>query len=108
MTPPIRISPRAAHDLDGFAEYLGERSSQAAVRFQSAVEKTLKFLQEFPEIGSTYTKTDPVPQELRWWPVRRFKNYLIFYRLLAEHLEVVRVLYGSRDLESILDSETKG
>ncbi len=59
MKTLVRISPRAARDLDDIAEYFRERSNQAATRFQSTVEKTLEFLEEFPEVGSTYTKAEP-------------------------------------------------
>ena len=34
-------------------------------------------------------------------PVRKFDNYLIFYRSTPEGLEIVRVVHGARDLPSL-------
>ena len=36
------------------------------------------------------------------WPIPKFANYLIFYRLTSEKVEiVVRVLHGARDIPSL-------
>lgn len=37
------------------------------------------------------------------WPVPRFENWLIFYRIDDETLTVVRVLHGARELPAALD-----
>jgi toxin ParE1/3/4 len=37
--------------------------------------------------------------------VRRFRNYLIFYRPTDGGIEVIRVLHAARDISSILAEE---
>jgi antitoxin ParD1/3/4/toxin ParE1/3/4 len=39
---------------------------------------------------------------LRFWPVF---SYLIIYRSEARPIQILRVLHGARDVQSILDSE---
>ncbi len=42
---------------------------------------------------------------MRGWRVRGFDNYLIFYRPLAQDIDVLRVVYGTRDLPGLFLSE---
>ncbi|WP_309745488.1 MULTISPECIES: type II toxin-antitoxin system RelE/ParE family toxin [unclassified Chamaesiphon] len=38
-------------------------------------------------------------------PIKGFKKYLIFYRLQVDEIDVMRVLHGAQELESILSPE---
>ena len=40
---------------------------------------------------------------VRVWRIRGFNKHLVFYRLIADSIEVLHVLHGSRDLPVILD-----
>jgi toxin ParE1/3/4 len=42
---------------------------------------------------------------MRRWRVRGFENYLIFYQPLAQGIDVLRVVYGTRDLPGLLMDE---
>ena len=42
---------------------------------------------------------NPALQDIRVWPIRGFKNHLIFYRVQRSRLEIVRVLYAAQDIE---------
>ena len=42
------------------------------------------------------------------WRVQRFDQHLIFYRPVAEGIEVIRVLHSSRDLAAVLDEDPVG
>jgi toxin ParE1/3/4 len=42
--------------------------------------------------------------EVRQWGIKNFQDYLIFYRLQDEQIEILRVLHGSRDLAGILST----
>jgi toxin ParE1/3/4 len=43
--------------------------------------------------------------DLRFFPVTRFPNHLVFYRPLEDGLELVRVLHGAREIARLLESE---
>lgn len=53
-------------------------------------------LASMPGLGRSQEHRRP---DLRSWPVG---SYLIFYRPLADGVEVVRVLHGSRDVDNLL------
>jgi plasmid stabilization system protein ParE len=41
---------------------------------------------------------------VRFWPVPRFRQYIIFYRPIAKGgVEIVRILNGARDIAALLD-----
>jgi toxin ParE1/3/4 len=39
------------------------------------------------------------------WPIKGFANYLIFYRMRSNSIEIVRVLHGARDIEGARGGE---
>lgn len=92
--------PLAEKDLDGIWDYLEEHSSQELVTdFLRKLYAKLETLAQNPYIGRT---RDELLPELRSFP---FKDYLIFYFPLKNGIEVVRVLYGRRDIERIFAEE---
>lgn len=38
--------------------------------------------------------------DIRVWPIRGFKNHLIFYQVRKGRLEIVRVLHAAQDIET--------
>ncbi len=42
-----------------------------------------------------------VSEGIRRWRVNDFENFLIFYRPIDDGIEVIRVLHGARDIESL-------
>ncbi len=39
------------------------------------------------------------------WFVQGFERHLIFYRVLDDEVEILRVLHAARDIEGIFDDE---
>lgn len=102
------VDPQAVHDLDAASIYIAERNSEErALRFLDAATETFQRLAEMPSVGSARPVRNPRLQGLRWWHVQDFNSYLIFYRFDDESVEILRVLYGARDIDSILESGTE-
>jgi toxin ParE1/3/4 len=100
------VRPRTVEaDLAGLADYIGRTNVAAGRRFLAAAEKEMLRLAAMPGLGSIWESDDPRLAGIRVSRIRRFKNYLIFYRALNNGIEVVRVLHGSRDIERFLSSE---
>lgn len=93
--PRIVHRPLALQDLDEIWDYIAEDSPEAADHFIDKVEKQCRLLAEFPNIG---TRCDNIYPALRFLVVDK---YLLFYLPLDDGIEVVRVLHGARDLESL-------
>ena len=44
--------------------------------------------------------------DVRFWPIKGFRNYLVFYRPLpnGQGVEVIRVLHGAMNVEQVMAS----
>ena len=103
MSYSVTPSPDSERDLERLIDYFDERSAELAGRFLDAVRQTYGFLISNPEAGQICRFRDPEAAGIRVWPVDDFKNHLIFYRLTEDGIEVVRVLHGARDIESLFE-----
>ncbi|MGH8499607.1 MAG: type II toxin-antitoxin system RelE/ParE family toxin, partial [Methylococcales bacterium] len=63
--------------------------------FLDRIQEIFLALADFPEMG---TGRDELNKGLRSQPVG---NYMIFYFPLEDGIDIVRVLHGSRDIQSL-------
>lgn len=94
--PRLLKRPEAENDLDEIWWYIAQDSPDHADRFLDRLQERLLALADFPKMGRS--RSD-LQAGLRSQPVG---NYLIFYFPLVDGIEIVRVLHGSRDVESLL------
>ena len=99
MTPIVSRRPAALDDLDRIAEFIQSRSSSAdrAIRFLREAEATFTRLARMPGIGTRYEVAGRV-DEVRFFPVGRHRNHLVFYQATGDGIEILRVLHGARDI----------
>lgn len=103
MTFQLFVRNRATQDLRGQADYiLVQGNREAAERFLEFAESAFALLAITPNMGKVVPLRSPSGGEVRQWRIKGFKDYLIFYRVEGERVEVLRVLHGARDLEGIL------
>ncbi len=95
--PQICISPRAKSDLIEIWDYIAEDSEDRADFFVAKIHAKFLTLAERPGVGRA---RDELEKGIRSFPVGR---YIIFYRPLADGIEVVRVLHASRDVDAFFD-----
>ena len=105
MTPRILRKPQAARDILQIASYISEDSLDASIRFLEAVETTFLALARRPLMGASRTFKDATLAGIRMWRVKGFESYLIFYRPLADGIDVVRLVHGARDIETLFRGE---
>ena len=99
------LSPEATADLDEIHTWISVASPRGADRVLEAACTTIRRLAVNPGLGHPRKFRRPGLIGLRAKQVERFPDYLIFYRPVENGIEVVRVLRGSRDLESLLPVE---
>lgn len=44
---------------------------------------------------------------VRQYPIKGFRNYLVFYRPTDSGVEILRIIQGARDITGILDEDWK-
>jgi toxin ParE1/3/4 len=101
-TKPVVPRERANGDVDdAVAYYVKEHAEQAVLSFVDALEDAYALLSRHPGIGGArYAYELDIPG-LRSWPVRRFP-YLTFYIERDDHIDVLRVLHGRREIPASL------
>jgi toxin ParE1/3/4 len=98
---PVRLRSAAENDVAEHARYLQDKNLEAAIHFLDAFDAALALIERSPGIGASCRFQNPLFQGMRVWPISGFKNYLVFYRVLPDEIEVVRVIHGARDLKAI-------
>lgn len=101
MTRRVIVLPQAIDDIDDAAFVIGLDSPQAGLRFGVLARATCTELADMPRKGRRIANARN--EEWRRWPVRDFENYLIFYRVLDDCIEIIRILHGARDLDALFD-----
>jgi antitoxin ParD1/3/4/toxin ParE1/3/4 len=98
MTRRYRLAPEAALDLDEIWIYIKRKVSSAmADRVEAAIREKIGFLAKNP--GSGHWRKDLTEERVRFFTVYSF---LIVYRPETTPLQVVAILHGRRDVETLL------
>jgi toxin ParE1/3/4 len=86
---------QAEEDLIAIWLYIAKDNLTAADKMLAKFENIFEILIEQSEFGEA--RPDIAP-ELRYFPVGK---YLVFYRIIADGIEIVRVVHGSRLLTEL-------
>jgi toxin ParE1/3/4 len=104
VTARVVIRDAARRDLVDYYEYFVEFSDRAtADRFRSAIDSVLQQLAAMPHLGVARQFRNAELAGTRMWPVRGFREFIIFYRPIVDGIEVLRLLHAKRDYRRILD-----
>jgi toxin ParE1/3/4 len=106
VPPQITKTPQARRDLLEIAGYIARDNFDAALRFLDAAEAAFELLARSPEMAARCHFRAPEAAGLRVWSIKGFENYCILYRPIPGGIDVIRVLHGGRDIETML-SETR-
>jgi toxin ParE1/3/4 len=98
MALRLVLAPLAEADLDAIAEFIARESPGGAVKMLLRIRAGMTTLLDQPRLGQLVQK--PPRTRLRKWTVA---PYIVFYRVMDDDLEVVRVLHAARDLDDLLD-----
>ncbi|BDI15415.1 plasmid stabilization protein [Nostoc cf. commune SO-36] len=93
------LAPSARLDLKEISSYIVRYNPDAALRLNKKIIQQCKLLADFPNMGQS---SDNFASGLRSFPV---EEYLIFYRPINDGVEIVRIVSGYRDLETVFLSE---
>lgn len=96
----VVITEEAEADLEHIASYVAEQSPRSALMLVRGLREKCGSLADAP-------RGYPLVPRYEHKGVRRrpFGNYLIFYRVGANAIEVIHILHGARDYEPLLFPE---
>lgn len=95
----LRITATASRDLDEICDYFLERSVDAGDRFVRTFNKKCKHLATFPSVGKLYPHLRPGLRGLL------LMDYIIFYRVVDNDVEILRVVSGYQDLQEVFQED---
>jgi toxin ParE1/3/4 len=96
------VKPKADRDLDDYADYLArEASLEVARRFLATGHETFAVLATQPNIGWPSRLKHAALKTLRVFRVTGFERMLILYRPLPHGVDILRVVHGSRNLQTL-------
>ena len=98
----VRVSPKADHESDVFADFIAKDDLDAALRFLEAAQVTYSLISENPAIGSLRFEVLTDIRGLRVISVNGFENHLVFYIERQNYVDVIRILHSSRDIPAAL------
>ncbi|MEH2262135.1 type II toxin-antitoxin system RelE/ParE family toxin [Nostoc sp.] len=91
------INILASRDINEIADYFAETNVEAGERFFSEFNRKCQQLVAFPKSGKSYAKIRP---DLRGISLQ---GYIVFYRLLDDGIEILRVVSGRRNFPSLFE-----
>lgn len=91
------INVLASQDLNEIADYFAENSLEAGEKFFRAFNRKCQQLIAFPNSGKSYAV---IRSGLRGLSL---EGYIIFYRVLDDGIEILRVVSGRRDFPPLFE-----
>ncbi len=91
------LTPQAIQDLEEIHDFIVKDSAPAALKLLDLFEEKFQLIAQSSKMGR---KREELAPELRSFPAGK---YVIFYRCAQNRIEVIRVLHGSRDIETIFE-----
>jgi plasmid stabilization system protein ParE len=97
----IKYLPSFQQELNAIVEYITFtlEAPQAASSLLGELEKAIYNLRDFPLAHRLYRPIKPISTEYR---VLTVKNYLVFYVVLGEIIEIHRIIYKKRNLSQLI------
>ena len=97
MTTGYKLSPEADSDISDIFDYTEfEYGLQKAVDYTTQFSAVFIQLSQEPELGRTRNEIRNGLRSLTQ------NEHVIFYRLLSDHIRIVRVLHGHSDISNFL------
>lgn len=98
-TYKVKIFPTAKQDLEEVIGYLNTLSPDAASKYYDLLVEEIASLSKMPE-------RCPKPKDLalavKGYRYLIVKNYLVFYVIIGDTVQIRRILYARRDYSALL------
>lgn len=91
------LSQKAQEDIESIYDFgVKKFGKDQALYYLVEIRSYFELLLKNPEIGK---QRDEIKEGLYSFP---FVSHIVFYRIFKNHIRIVRVLHGSRDLKKFL------
>ena len=87
----VRFTQTALAEIEEIYSYIAADNPAAAALVRSQIEHTVTLIGSLPKMGRIKYR-----QVVRMLPVRRYRQYLIFYAIEANEVVILNVRHGAR------------
>lgn len=97
----LRYLPLAQKDLRDIISYIADtlKSPMAAMDLVDELDNSILRLIQFPYCCKVYQPVEPLEAEYR---ILRVKNYMVFYVVSEQEVEIHRIIYAKTDITNII------
>jgi plasmid stabilization system protein ParE len=94
----------ALADLDVIEDDLRFAGGDTLIQlFHQRLSRALTLHERLPLAAPQYQPPNPQLPGLRYFPIRRFTSYAVFYQPIIDGIRVIRILHTSRNIAAIFD-----
>lgn len=97
--PVIVQNPRAKADIAEIWDYIADDNASRADALIDTIDQKFQTLAKQPNMGR---QREELAAGLRSFPVHR---YMIFYLVIPDGIQIVRVLHSARDLDAVFNPD---
>ena len=99
--PEIRYLPSFQQELEAIVDYISFtlEAPGAALNLLDELEASINKLKTYPNAHRLYRPIKPIKTQYR---ILTVKNYLVFYVVLEEQIEIHRIVYKKRNLSQLI------
>ncbi len=118
----IIFAEKATEDFVEILEYMSGKNFNVAKKISKQVQYTCSLLVSMPKMGSKVdvfidskyftfqqvieiSNTKKEFKQTRKFPVVDFRKIIIFYQVVDDNLEIIRIVHSSRDIPTIFAEE---
>jgi len=94
---PVVFNPAAVRDLDDITQFIANDNPRASIEVRCAILDTADLIGRFPLIGFQPAFRSKRHVGVRFLTVKKYRNYLVFYRESESEVEILRVLNSAQD-----------
>ena len=99
--PKFVLDPCVEDELWAIWHFIAQDNPDAATRVIDAAYETFKTLAANPGLGRPRRFRNPRLRDVRSWRITGSENYLVFYRGVADGIQVNHVYHGARDIKAL-------
>jgi len=93
----VVFSRRAESELDRIEAFIAVENPGAAARVRKEIVAQSIRLGENPEMGWPIKNPTRRHRNVRLWPVSRYRQYLILYRVESQSVRIISLLNAAQD-----------
>lgn len=99
--PRVVIHDRALEEISAIFAWIAPKNFDAALRVNQAIEEAIQFLADHHEAGALVETEHAILPVFRFWPIRKYTNYLVIYVPRPDGIDVLRVIHAAQDISRV-------